>query len=69
MVFKKGAIDVNPGIGRRTAAALLLAVTLSMFSMARADNPAACPGTATVKTSFPFDTLVSCLKKTIADNR
>jgi len=60
---------MNPGVGRRTAVALLLAVTLGMFSMARADNPAPSSGTETVKTSFPFDTLVSRLKKTIAANQ
>jgi len=60
---------MNPGIGRRTAVALLLAVTVSMFSMARAADPAPYPGTETVKTSFPFDTLVSRLKQTIAANK
>jgi uncharacterized protein (DUF302 family) len=69
IAFKQGAIDMNPGIGRRTAAALLLAVTLSMFPMVRAENPAPCPGTETVKTSFRFDTLVSRLKTAIAANK
>lgn len=49
------------------AAALLAA--LLPFAAARADNPAPYPGTVTVKTAHPFDTLVARLEKAIADNK
>lgn len=53
---------------RRLPAALAFALALGTFPIARAEQPYPYPGTETAKTSYSFETLVSRLKKAIADN-
>lgn len=54
---------------RRLPAALAFALALGTSLIAWAEQPYPYSGTETVKTSYPFETLVSRLKNAIADNK